>query len=98
MLPMLPADKANHVLYGGVIFIAIAYLAAVVGHSPARARLAGLLAAAAFGLGKEARDWFANRKAVAAGEAPEHNVDSMDVVATAVGGALCWLATLAVQG
>jgi hypothetical protein len=76
MLPMLPADKANHVLYGGVIFIMVAYLAAMIWHSTARARLAGLLAAAAFGLGKEARDWFA----------------------TAAGGALCWLATMAVQG
>ena len=98
MLPMLPADKANHVLYGGLVFIVVAYLAAMIGHSTARARLAGLLAAAAFGLGKEARDWFANRKAVAAGEAPAHGVDGMDVLATAAGGALCWLATMAVQG
>ena len=97
-LPMLPADKANHILYGAVMFMLVAYLATRLGMHGTHARTVGLLAAIALGLGKEARDWYANRKAAEADQAPAHNVDGMDALATAGGGCLCWLASMAVQG
>lgn len=51
---MLTADKANHAVYGLLVFLAAALLCG---------RHAGLAAALAAGLLKEAADWWGNRRA-----------------------------------
>lgn len=93
-LPMLPADKANHALYGAAIFLAVGAVVAHTPYAPA-ARLAGVVAAFATGLLKEVLDARANRAAVARGEAPPHGVEGADVLATAGGALLCWAAAAA---
>lgn len=93
-LPQLPADKANHALYGVLIFIVAAWLCTALGQ-PHHARQAGLAAAVLFGCTKEAVDWRLNRRAAAAGLPPPHGVEAGDVLATTAGALLCWLAALA---
>ncbi|MEO8804629.1 MAG: hypothetical protein ABI433_00990 [Burkholderiaceae bacterium] len=95
-LPLLPADKANHALYGALIFIFVAWLCTELGH-PHQARQAGVAAAVLVGCIKELIDWLANRRAVAAGLPPPHGVEARDVVATVGGSLICLAATLAVR-
>lgn len=96
-LPQLPADKANHALYGAIIFLVAGALAAAAGH-PQQARLVGAGAAVLFGCAKELSDWLLNRRAVAAGLPPPHGVEAADVLATASGAFLCWAAAVATEG
>lgn len=91
-LPTLPADKANHVLYGVAIFAAAAAVGSRLGLPAA---LSGVAAAALFGAGKELADWLANRRAIAAGQAPVHGVEFGDALATVGGAVLGWLVALA---
>lgn len=83
-LPTLPADKANHVLYGQAIALSFAALARALGHNPAAWAVAG---AAIFGIGKELLDRLANRRAIKAGLPPPHGVEFADFAATLLGGA-----------
>jgi hypothetical protein len=95
-LPQLPADKANHVVYGVAIAL-IAKQAAVtamlfgldVFFDPATI---GLAAAIAFGVGKEAVDEIANVLAVGRGEPEPHGVEIFDALATSSGGLAVWVA------
>lgn len=84
-LPMLPQDKANHLLYGAAIA-----LAASVFVNP----IVGLIAAGVAGAAKEALDWYQNKKRVATGYPPNHDVDPFDFLATLAGGALVYAASL----
>lgn len=90
-LPMLPADKANHALYGALVFLAAGAAAAQAGlpHAGAIAMAASATAAVA----KEATDYIANRRALASQAKPLHGVEWLDAAATAAGGAVCWAAT-----
>ena len=84
-LPTLPADKANHVIYGACLFAAAG---AIAGHfGLPHSRLIGVGVALAVGVAKEITDYLANRAAIARGEPPPHGVELADVIAT-VGGAL----------
>lgn len=83
-LPIVPHDKSLHFLYGACIGLSAAVAATALG-LPYAPQI-GIGAAAAFGIGKEALDLVANRKAAAAGQAPAHGVELMDIVATAAGG------------
>ena len=95
-LPMLPADKANHALYGALVFLAAAAAAAAAGlHHAAPIGMAASVVAAVL---KEGADYLANRRALASHSKPLHGVDVLDALATAAGGALCWAAVLLVGG
>jgi len=94
-LPQLPADKANHALYGAAVFIVAGGVAAHLGHadiSQPVGALAALLAACV----KEVVDHTRNGRAMAAGLPPPHGVEAADIVATIAGALLCWLATVIV--
>jgi hypothetical protein len=80
---MLPQDKANHLVYGSIVFLAGAFVGGQVGQNPADC---GLAAAAAAGALKELADWLLNRKALAAGLPPQHGVEFWDFAATTAGG------------
>lgn len=92
-LPMLAADKANHALYGALVFCAVAGAAAASGQA-AHARAAGLAAAVLVALGKEAADWIANRRAARAGLPAPHGVEWRDAIATIAGALLVAAASL----
>lgn len=82
MLPSLPADKANHLAYGAVIFnVALPLTDAFV----------ALAAVGVLAVAKEAVDWLSNHRARAAGLPAPHGVEVMDALATLAGGFLCFL-------
>ena len=82
MMPQLPADKANHAIYGALIFL----LALAILRRPDVAY--GLVVAAA--VGKEALDWLSNQRS----ERPTHGVEWFDALATCAGGAVPLLARM----
>ena len=86
MMPQLPADKANHAIYGALIFL----LAFVILRRPDAAY--GLVVLAA--VGKEALDKLSNMRAVKAGLTPTHGVEWFDALATCAGGAVPLLARM----
>lgn len=96
-LPTLPADKANHTLYGAVIFSGAAAASHPLGLG-AYALLLGIVAAVLLGSLKEWLDWRANQRAAAAGLGPAHSVEVNDAMATLAGALLCAVAVLAVAG
>lgn len=96
-LPQLPADKANHALYGALIFVVVGAIATATGHAQL-ARVVGAGAALLAGCLKELSDWLLNRRAVAAGLPPPHSVEAADVLATTAGAMLCWAAAVATEG
>lgn len=87
-LPLLPQDKANHVVYGAGLCAVVASLAVVAGAAAWAAALIGATLALLAGLLKEQLDARANRQALAAGQPAPHGVESADVVATFTGGLL----------
>jgi hypothetical protein len=86
MMPQLPADKANHAVYGALICL----LALAVLRRPDAAYALVVLAA----VGKEVLDWLSNRQAINAGLAPTHGVEWLDALATCAGGAVPLLARM----
>lgn len=76
MLPVIPQDKANHIVYGSVIFAA-AYALFTFAGLPALPIAAGAVVLAA--VGKEVWDRI---------HCDKHTPDLMDAVATMVGGAI----------
>lgn len=92
-LPQLPADKANHALYGAALFAVVGGLASHLGHADI-AQPAGALGALLVACMKEAVDYAINRRAISADLPPPHGVEAADIVATTAGALLCWLATV----
>jgi hypothetical protein len=90
---MIPADKANHAIYGALIALAVLLAARQWGILPTLqpADLA-LAAAAVAGIAKEAIDKVLNMRAAAAGRALPHGVEAFDLLATVAGGAMVWVA------
>ena len=86
-LPIIPADKANHFVYGACIFTAV-YACAVLAGLPHAVFIASAIAFAA-ALLKEAFDWLSNKRAISSGLKPTHSVDFMDAVATIYGALVC---------
>ena len=86
MIPSLPQDKANHAIYGSLIFL----LALAILRRPDAAY--GLVVFAA--VGKEALDKLSNMRAVKAGLTPTHGVEWFDALATCAGGAVPLLARM----
>lgn len=83
---VIPADKANHAIYGALVFALVAALAMLTSYAPI-ARGLGVAAAVAVGLAKELYDYVRNRQALKAGLAKPHGVEGSDLLWTA-GGAL----------
>jgi hypothetical protein len=76
MLPQLPQDKANHFVYGLLIFC-------VVGaYNPWMGLIAAVVAAAA----KEASDAYINYRATGSVFKGPHGFEFLDFLATAAGG------------
>jgi hypothetical protein len=69
-MPSLPQDKANHALYGALIFL----LALAILRRPDAAYALVVLAA----VGKEVLDWLSNQRAIRAGLTPTHGVEWFD--------------------
>jgi hypothetical protein len=86
MMPQLPADKANHAVYGALIFL--------IGFAITRRMDVsyGLVVLAA--VGKEVLDWLSNMRAVKAGLMPTHGVEFLDALTTCAGGAVPLLARM----
>lgn len=89
-LPMIPQDKANHALYGAAVYVLARAVASFF--APEYASVLGLVASAAFGLGKEVVDFWLNRQAAQKGQRAPHTPMPADALATAAGGFLCYLA------
>ncbi len=96
-LPQLPADKANHALYGVAVFIIAGGIAAHLGHANI-AQPVGALAALLVACVKEVVDHALNGRAMSAGLPPPHGVEAADITATTAGALLCWLACIATGG
>lgn len=96
-LPLLPIDKANHVVYGALIFTVVGGLVATLGCADV-AQPAGALGALVVACIKELVDSALNRRAASAGLAPPHGVEAADIVATVAGALLCWFAFIATGG
>jgi hypothetical protein len=91
-LPLLPQDKANHIVYGAVIFNIALVLSTLFGIG------SGLLIASitvvVFAFGKEVVDYIRNRIDIDNGRFPNHSVDWLDAAATILGGILAILPML----
>lgn len=85
-LPMLPQDKANHFVYGAVIYM----FAVLLLLSPLQA----LALVAVVGFGKEAADAFVNWRTTGNPMQGPHGVEAGDVLATFLGGLTCAFAIL----
>jgi len=83
MLPQLPADKANHYLYGSIAAAVAVPIGAYFGLPQEFSALIGSCAA---GAAKELLDAAQNYMARKRGEQPLHSVDVYDFLATAAGG------------
>lgn len=92
MLPSLPQDKANHLLYGALVGL-LAYALARALTAPYAAWLPWG-AATLVGAAKEAADHLGNLRAARAGMPTPHGVEWADFAATAAGGALITLTAL----
>lgn len=88
MLPQLSADKANHAVYGALIFNTAL---------PLTDAFVALALVAVLAVAKEASDWISNHRARAAGLPAPHAVEVMDALATLAGGVLCALPLLALH-
>ena len=90
LLPQVPADKAQHFIYGAVIAalstLALFLLARALRVPLPLAPIAAAGVAALAGKAKEVMDAKANAKAAAEGEPPPHEVSSADIRWTAIGG------------
>lgn len=83
MLPQLPADKANHALYGAAVFVAC--------YAALRSVPQALAMVVLVGVAKELSDALINRRATGNWRQGPHGVEALDAVATWLGGVLCAL-------
>jgi hypothetical protein len=79
-LPQLPTDKANHAIYGAVIFDACFLLT--------RSLLVSLCVMAVIAVFKEVSDAFINWRATGDAMHGPHGVEFLDAAATCFGGIL----------
>ena len=82
-LPQLPADKANHFLYGAV---AAAIAVPIGSYFGLPSQISALIGSITAGASKEVLDAIENAQARRRGEVPLHSVDVYDFLATAAGG------------
>lgn len=94
---LIPQDKANHAIYGALIFLVASVAAQLLGQRDA-ARWWGAGAAVAAGALKELYDHVRNRQALKAGLAKPHGVEGSDLAWTAGGALLVWLGAVVTDG
>jgi hypothetical protein len=94
---VIAQDKANHAIYGALVFALVAGLAMHTSFAPI-ARGLGVGAAVAVGLAKEAWDYVRNRQALKAGLAKPHGVEGSDLLWTAGGALLVCVAAALTDG
>ena len=92
-LPLIPQDKANHIIYGAAIALlackAAVYAPAHLSVAPAAA---ALLAATVFGFVKEIADAAINYRTTGKWLQGPHSIEAEDVLATMSGGLLVMIA------
>lgn len=86
-LPVIPEDKANHLVYGMLICLIVSVALAFV-IPKFQASLVGFFTTLLFASGKEYLDYRANEKAQAAGLEVSHGVELGDIIATMIGALL----------
>jgi hypothetical protein len=86
MLPQLPLDKANHYVYGSLIFTVSFAVLFHVGLATVLCLWAALAITGLLSVGKEILDWVKNKMAIKAGLPPPHVVEPADALATFAGG------------
>jgi hypothetical protein len=84
----IPADKARHFVFGSLIFAVSIVVAHFAGAT--MAPLLSLLMVVPAAVAKEASDWYINRRS----GKQVHTVELGDVLATVVGGAVCWISVV----
>lgn len=91
-LPQLAQDKANHFLYGQLIWGVTALILMKLDFGYNEAYRYALWMTILLGGGKELVDKALNIMAVRRGTAPPHGVEAFDAMATVFGGLSIWLA------
>lgn len=81
MMPSLPQDKANHFVYGAVIYAVVFGVLALL---KMPATYYAFAVVALFGVGKEIVDYLQNRY-----QGAHHGIEALDALATIAGGAVC---------
>jgi hypothetical protein len=82
MLPIIPQDKANHFIYGSVIFTGLVILANFLGLNPI---IFGFVGTTLIAATKELVDYIQNKRAILNNILPSHGVEFMDFIATISG-------------
>lgn len=83
--PNLPEDKANHFVWGSIIY-AVSLMLTKGNHNDS------MLTVCVCAGAKEAVDWVLNFLAIRRGTTPPYHVEGLDAVATVAGGAVQWVA------
>lgn len=95
MLPIIPQDKANHAIYGALIFCVIFILSHLsIPHYEMCVASAAVVVAA---IAKELRDLWSNIQSKRLNLTPTHGVEVMDAVATIAGGVVVLVPLLCVK-
>ena len=91
-LPVLPVDKANHIVYGLLLF---ALMSGLLMLTPIYrvAQTVAWLSVLAIALCKEWWDHLLNLDLAEEGQPPAHGVETLDVLATVAGALMGWLCT-----
>jgi hypothetical protein len=95
MLPQLPLDKANHAIYGSVIFNVI-FIICLVLHI-ANPILVGGIVVVVCAVGKEVLDAYQNYKISGDYRVGIHGVELPDALATVFGGILSLIPALLIK-
>lgn len=93
-IPLIPEDKANHVIWGAGIAL-VALTAARFFEIPLgdfRPKDFALMCACVLGFVKEVADFGMNKRLAAHGLTPTHGVEANDWLATCAGGFMIWAA------
>lgn len=94
-LPVLPQDKANHVVAGCIAYVLTMLILAFFNpFLPISFNMVALIATAAVGFLKEVVDYVLEKQQISKGLPPTHDADPYDFLATFIGGLFCYLATL----
>lgn len=87
-LPLIPLDKANHIIDGGLVSAFASNAAFALGLDPETSRLVGVAASATVGAIKEGSDAYLNWRATGNPFKGPHGVEWGDFFATCGGGLL----------
>ena len=95
MIPIIPHDKALHIIYGAAIFTVMFVLSHLsIPHYEMYVASAAVVVAA---VAKELRDLWSNIQAKRLNLVPTHGVEVMDAVATIAGGIVVLVPLLCVK-